>query len=116
VLYFIKKGLFLADPQKLRKIISLYLPKVEKKTQIGNNEIIHEFDKDQILLDCSLVQSMPFVIRSGSNNYLLTSDKNPDLNGSDYILLTKKKPTEKDFKNVNCYRMVETSQIPRYNT
>lgn len=60
----------------------------------NDNEIWQYFRGETILQNFQVLGIKPFTIESNGINYLLTSDKNFEVdNGAEYVLLTSKKPT-----------------------
>jgi superfamily II DNA or RNA helicase len=77
----------------------LDLPKVLKLVfENRGNEIWQYFGCEFSLDNIQIISINPFIIESSGNNYLLTSNADDDnIDGSDYVILTSKKPTRSDF-------------------
>ncbi|MBW1619547.1 DEAD/DEAH box helicase [Empedobacter falsenii] len=78
--------------------MALIFPKISKLIfEANSNEIWQYFGEKVILQNFQIISINPFIIESEGANYLLTSDKNLDINGTvDYVILTTKKPTRAD--------------------
>lgn len=76
----------------------LTFPKISRLIYENNgNEIWQYFGEESTIRDFEIVSTDPFVIESAGINYLLTSDKNVEVNNAnDYILLTSRKPSRAD--------------------
>ncbi len=78
--------------------MALILPKISKLIFENNsNEIWQYFGEETTLQNFQIVSINPFVIESERISYLLTSDKNIEINEAiNYVLLTTRKPTRAD--------------------
>lgn len=66
----------------------------------GGNYIQQYFGGAETIGNCELVSIHPFVIASENRTYCLTSNRGEEVPASfDYVLLTSRKPTRKDFRN-----------------
>ena len=78
--------------------MALILPKILKLIFESNtNEVWQYFGGETTIQNFQITSIDPFVIESVGLNYLLTSNKDyQDNGGTDYILLTSRKPTRAD--------------------
>lgn len=78
--------------------MALIFPKISKLiSETNSNEIWQYFGEETTLQNYQIISINPFLVESERIKYLLTSDKNIEINGVfDYIILTSKKPTRAD--------------------
>lgn len=90
--------------------MSINLPKVTQLVyEKNNNEVWRHISNEISLLSTELVSIDPFLVKSDDINYLFTNDKNYTDQENQYIILTSKKPSKKDFDdgNIKCKRWLK---------
>lgn len=62
------------------------------------NKILQYLGEEISLNECTLQSKNPFVIRSAEQIYLITTKRDEPMDGYSFVLLSSRKPTEKDFQ------------------
>jgi superfamily II DNA or RNA helicase len=93
----------------------LVLPQISKLIYESNkNEIWQFFGVKKSLEDAQIITTNPFILKNNGTSYLLTSNKEDNnIDTSDFVLLTSKKPTRNDF-NANRIKIKRWLKHPSF--
>ncbi|MGC4130290.1 MAG: DEAD/DEAH box helicase family protein [Bergeyella sp.] len=97
--------------------MALTFPKISRLIyENSGNEIWQYFGEESTIQDFEIVSTNPFIIESAGVHYLLTNDKNVEVNNAnDYILLTSRKPSRADL-NAGRIKFVRWINHPLFRT